>query len=211
MPKTILIIDDEKTIRWSLAEAIAATGYETVDAETAADGIAKFREASPDLVLLDMKLPDGSGLDVLRMVKSEDPTVPVVMMTAYAEVETAVEAMKLGAYDFVAKPYSVDKLRVTISNALENQRLKNEIAYLRSSTTGNAFFKQFIGRSPAMVEIFDKIKKIAPQQGQHDSHHGRERFRQGIGGARDSRLQLRRPASVHGDQLCVGAGDAARE
>lgn len=160
MPKTILIIDDEKTIRWSLAEAIAAAGYETVDADTAADGIAKFRDASPDLVLLDMKLPDGSGLDVLKMLKSEDPTVPVVIMTAYAEVETAVEAMKSGAYDFVAKPYSVDKLRVTISNALENQRLKNEIAYLRSSSTGNAFFKQFLGRSPAMVEIFDKIKKI---------------------------------------------------
>ncbi|HXV12892.1 MAG TPA: response regulator, partial [Candidatus Krumholzibacteria bacterium] len=160
MPKTILIIDDEKTIRWSLAEAIAAGGYDTVDAETAADGVAKFRDASPDLVLLDMKLPDGSGLDVLKMVKAEDPSVPVVMMTAYAEVETAVEAMKLGAYDFVAKPYSVDKLRVTISNALENQRLRSEIAYLRSGSTGNAFFKQFIGRSPAMVEIFDKIKKI---------------------------------------------------
>ncbi len=160
MPKTILIIDDEKTIRWSLAEAIAAAGYETVDAETAADGIAKFRDASPDLVLLDMKLPDGSGLDVLKMVKAEDPAVPVVIMTAYAEVETAVEAMKSGAYDFVPKPYSVDKLRVTISNALENERLKTEIAYLRSSSTGNAFFKQFIGRSAAMVEIFDKIRKI---------------------------------------------------
>ncbi len=160
MPKTILIIDDEKTIRWSLAEAVSAGGYETADAETAADGIAKFRETSPDLVLLDMKLPDGSGLDVLKMVKSEDPTVPVIIMTAYAEVETAVEAMKLGAYDFVAKPFSVEKLRVTISNALENQRLKNEIAYLRSSSSGNSVFKQFIGRSPEMVEIFDKIKKI---------------------------------------------------
>jgi DNA-binding NtrC family response regulator len=160
MPKTILIVDDEKTIRWSLAEAIAAGGYDTVEAETAADGIAKFRDASPDLVVLDMKLPDGSGLDVLKMVKAEDPTVPVIMMTAYAEVETAVETMKNGAFDFIAKPYSVDKLRVTIGNALENQRLKNEIAYLRSSSTGNAFFKQFLGKSPAMVEIFDKIKKI---------------------------------------------------
>lgn len=160
MPKTILIVDDEKTIRWSLAEAITAGGYDTVEAETAADGIAKFRDASPDLVLLDMKLPDGSGLDVLKMVKAEDPTVPVIMMTAYAEVETAVETMKNGAFDFIAKPYSVDKLRVTIGNALENQRLKNEIAYLRSSSTGNAFFKQFLGKSPAMVEIFDKIRKI---------------------------------------------------
>jgi two-component system, NtrC family, response regulator AtoC len=160
MPKTILIIDDEKTIRWSLAEALNASGYETVDADGAAAGIARFREATPDLVLLDMKLPDGSGLDVLKSVKSEDPGVPVIMMTAYAEVETAVEAMKSGAYDFIAKPYSLEKLRVAISNALENERLRTEIAYLRSGTTGNAVFKSFIGRSPAMLEIFDKIRKI---------------------------------------------------
>ncbi len=160
MPKTILIIDDEKTIRWSLGEALVASGYETVDAETASAGIAAFRDASPDLVLLDMKLPDGSGLDVLKTLKAEDPAVPVVMMTAYAELETAVEAMKIGAYDFIAKPYSADKLRITISNALETQRLKSEIAYLRPSSTGTAFFKQFIGRSPAMTEIFEKIRKI---------------------------------------------------
>lgn len=160
MPKTILIIDDEKTIRWSLAEALHASGYETVDADGAATGVARFREATPDLVLLDMKLPDGSGLDVLKSVKNEDPGVPVIMMTAYAEVETAVEAMKSGAYDFVAKPYSVEKLRVTIANALENERLRTEIAYLRSGTTGGSVFKSFIGRSPAMLEIFDKIRKI---------------------------------------------------
>ncbi|MDH4038320.1 MAG: sigma-54 dependent transcriptional regulator [Candidatus Krumholzibacteria bacterium] len=160
MPKTILIIDDEKTIRWSLGEALSTTGYDTIEADTASGGIAKFREASPDLVLLDMKLPDGSGLDVLKTLKAEDPAVPVIMMTAYAEVETAVEAMKSGAYDFVAKPYAAEKLRVTIANALETDRLKSEIAYLRSSSTGTSFFKQFIGRSPAMTEIFDKIRKI---------------------------------------------------
>ncbi|HET6348009.1 MAG TPA: sigma-54 dependent transcriptional regulator [Candidatus Krumholzibacteria bacterium] len=160
MAKTILIIDDEKTIRWSLAEALVASGYETVDADTAAQGIARFRETCPDLVLLDMKLPDGSGLDVLRAVRAEDNAVPVVIMTAYAEVETAVEAMKLGAYDFVPKPYSVEKLRVTIANAMETERLKTEIAYLRSGSTGGTVLKHFVGRSPAMQEIFEKIRKI---------------------------------------------------
>ncbi len=160
MGKTILIIDDEKTIRWSLAEALVASGYETVDADTAAAGITRFRETCPDLVLLDMKLPDGSGLDVLRAIRSEDATVPVVLMTAYAEVDTAVEAMKLGAYDFIPKPYSVEKLRVSISNAMETERLKTEIAYLRSGSTGGTVFKHFIGRSPAMQEIFEKIRKI---------------------------------------------------
>jgi DNA-binding NtrC family response regulator len=160
MAKTILIIDDEKTIRWSLAEALVASGYETTDADTAAAGIVRFRETCPDLVLLDMKLPDGSGLDVLRAIRAEDAMVPVVIMTAYAEVEAAVEAMKLGAYDFIPKPYSVEKLRVSIANAMETERLKTEIAYLRAGSTGGAVFKHFIGRSPAMQEIFEKIRKI---------------------------------------------------
>ena len=160
MAKTILIIDDEKTIRWSLAEALAASGYETVDADTAAAGITRFRETCPDLVLLDMKLPDGSGLDVLKAIRTEDTAVPVIMMTAYAEVDTAVEAMKSGAYDFVPKPYSVEKLRVTLANALETERLKTEVAYLRTTSSSAGSFKNFIGRSPAMQEIFEKIRKI---------------------------------------------------
>ena len=93
--------------------------------------------------VISMKLPDGSGIDVLNAVKSEDPSVPVIMMTAYGEVETAVEAMKSGAYDFILKPYALEKLRVTITNALETHRLKNEIAYLKSGNTGRNFFKQF--------------------------------------------------------------------
>ena len=160
MPKTILIVDDEKTIRWSLSEALRESGYEVVDAETAAKGESLFREKSPDLVLLDMKLPDGSGLDVLQHLKDEDPSIPVIMMTAYGEVETAVEAMKGGAYDFILKPYALEKLRITIANALETHRLKNEIAYLKSSSTGKNFFKQFVGQSRTMVEIFEKIEKI---------------------------------------------------
>ncbi len=159
MPKTILIVDDEKTIRWSLSEALTNT-YEVVDAGNAERGLRLFKEKSPDLLLLDMKLPDGSGLDILKEVKREDPSIPVIMMTAYGEVETAVEAMKAGAYDFLLKPYALEKLRVTIANALETHRLKSEIAYLKAGSTGRNFFKQFIGRSAPMLEIFDKIQKI---------------------------------------------------
>jgi DNA-binding NtrC family response regulator len=160
MPKTILIIDDEKTIRWSLSEALRESNYDVVDAETAQKGEKLFSEKSPDLILLDMKLPDGSGIDVLKRLKAEDPSVPVIMMTAYGEVETAVEAMKGGAYDFILKPYALEKLRITIANALETHRLKSEIAYLKSSSTGKNFFKRFIGQSKIMIEIFEKIEKI---------------------------------------------------
>jgi DNA-binding NtrC family response regulator len=159
MPKTILIIDDEKTIRWSLSEALR-NQYEVLDAEDAEQGLRLFKEKSPDLILLDMKLPDGSGLDVLGTIKRDDPGVPIIMMTAYGEVETAVEAMKGGAYDFILKPYALEKLRVTISNALETHRLMGEIAYLKSGSTGRDFFRQFIGQSAHMVDIFDKIQKI---------------------------------------------------
>jgi DNA-binding NtrC family response regulator len=155
-----LIVDDESTIRWSLGEALRDSGYEVVDAEDADSGIKVFQKKSPDLVLLDHKLPDGSGLDVLKDIKGVDPATPVIMMTAYGEVETAVDAMKNGAYDFILKPYSLDKLKVTISNAFEAHRLKSELTYLKSSTMGKSFFNQFIGQSPAMSDIFEKIEKI---------------------------------------------------
>jgi len=160
MPKTILIIDDESTIRWSLGEALRDSGYEVVDAEDAEGGVKMFQQKSPDLVLLDMRLPDGSGLDVIKSIKAVDPATPVVMMTAYGEVETAVDAMKKGAYDFILKPYSLEKLKVTISNALEAHRMQSELSYLKSSTTGRGFFNQFIGQSAAMRDIFEKIEKI---------------------------------------------------
>jgi len=159
MPKTILIVDDEKTIRWSLGEALRGE-YDVVDAETGAEGLRAFHDRSPDLVLLDMKLPDGSGVDVLAKIKAEDPAVPVIMMTAYGEIETAVDAMKAGAYDFVLKPYALEKLKVSITHALETQRLRSEIGYLKRKTSGKDFFRQFVGQSAAMVDIFDKIQKI---------------------------------------------------
>ncbi len=160
MARTILVVDDEKTIRWSLGEALRERGYDVAEAADAAAALRTFRERDPDLVLLDMKLPDGSGIDVLGAIRAEDPAVPVIMMTAYGEVETAVEAMKRGAYDFVLKPYSIEKLGVTISNALERERLGREVSYTRRRATGDDVFRNFVGQSPAMRNIFEKIRKI---------------------------------------------------
>jgi len=160
MSKRILIIDDEKTIRWSLGEALKESGYEVFEAESGEKGIETFREQAIELVLLDLKLPGDSGMDVLRQIKGEDPGVPVIMMTAYGEVETAVDAMRGGAYDFVLKPFTLEKLKVTIGNALENQQLKSEIEYFKQRSTPQPGFKEFIGQSPAMLDIFEKLKKI---------------------------------------------------
>ena len=160
MSQTILIIDDEKTIRWSLSEALRDSGYEVFDAGTADQGIRIFKEKTADLVLLDLKLPGASGIDVLKEIKAIDPSTPVVMMTAYGEVETAVEAMKNAAYDFILKPFALEKIKITISNALEAFRLKSEIAYLNKKTSRGGVFNNFIGQSKSMLDIFEKVRKI---------------------------------------------------
>ena len=146
MSQTILIIDDEKTIRWSLSEALKESGYQVSDAGSAENGVELFKQKSADLVLLDLKLPGISGIEVLKEIKSIDPGVPVIMMTAYGEVDTAVEAMKNSAYDFVLKPFALEKLKVTISNALEAHRLKTEVAYMSEKRTRKSVFNNFIGQ-----------------------------------------------------------------
>jgi DNA-binding NtrC family response regulator len=156
----ILVVDDEKTIRWSLGEALSEEGYEVTEAENAEKGFEIFKDRSPDLVLLDLRLPGEDGLSLLGRMKAIDPTAPVIMMTAYGEVGTAVEAMKTGAYDFVQKPFVLEKIKITIENALEAHRLKTEIAYLKERTGGQAGFRNFVGQSAAMAEIFAKIQKI---------------------------------------------------
>ena len=160
MSRMILIVDDEKTIRWSLGEALTEEGYEIAEAENAEKGFEVFRDRSPDVVLLDLRLPGEDGLSLLGRLRSIDPTVPVIMMTAYGEVGTAVEAMKSGAYDFIQKPFALEKIKITIENALETHRLKNEIAYLKDRTASHLGFKNFLGQSAAMAEIFNKIQKI---------------------------------------------------
>jgi DNA-binding NtrC family response regulator len=160
MSKTVLIIDDEKTIRWSLGEALKESGYEVLDAEDGEKGLALFRERSADVALIDLKLPRESGIDILKHIKGTDPGLPVIMMTAYGEVETAVEAMKNGAYDFVLKPFALEKLKVTISNALEAHRMRSEIQYLQERSVGSGVFSDFIGQSAVMKEIFHKLEKI---------------------------------------------------
>ena len=107
MTGRILVIDDEKAIRWSLGEALKNQGYDVVDAENGKKGISLFKQEPADLVILDLKLPDTNGIEVLKQIREEDDEVPVIMMTAYGEVETAVEAIKSGAYDFLLKPFQL--------------------------------------------------------------------------------------------------------
>jgi two-component system response regulator AtoC len=160
MSKTILIVDDERAIRRSLGDNLAEEGYEVVVAENAEQGFGLFQDRLPDVVLLDVRMPDEDGVSLLKRIKAVDPAVPVVMITAFAEVETAVEALKAGAYDFLLKPFPFEKVKVTIQNVLETDHLKNELTYFKQRAAGHADHRNFVGQSPTMKEIFAKIAKI---------------------------------------------------
>ena len=160
MPHKVLIVDDEKAIRWSLGEALQGQGYEVEEAENGKKCIKLFQKDPADIVILDLKLPDTDGIAVLGKLKAEAYDVPVIMMTAYGEVETAVEALKGGAYDFLLKPFQLEKMKVAIKNALETSRMRTELKEIKEKEREAYNFKNFIGKSAVMQEIFTKLKKI---------------------------------------------------
>jgi len=199
MGKKILIIDDEKAIRWSLGEALKNIEYEVDDAATGTAGIKKFEDDPPDCVILDLKLPDTDGLKVLKKIKEIEQDVPVIMMTAYGEVEIAVEAIRSGAYDFLQKPFQLEKMKVSIRNALESSGMRAEIGDLRKKEREAYSFKNFIGRSAVMETVFAKIRKIGASKAstiliQGESGTGKELVARAIhecsGGANQPFLEI---------------------
>jgi DNA-binding NtrC family response regulator len=125
-----LIVDDDQTIRWALAEALRGWGYQPVEAGTVAAGVSTFEAEEPSAVLLDIDLPDGSGLDVLREIKQRHADAVVVMSTA-SVVQSTISALRGGAYDFVGKPLNLEELRLTIRNGIEASRLRREVSQVR--------------------------------------------------------------------------------
>jgi DNA-binding NtrC family response regulator len=130
---TILIIDDEKTIRWSLGEGLRKAGFEILEAASGEEGLQLFGDKSPDCVLLDVRLPGIGGMEVLQRMREESSEIPVIVMTAYGEVDTAVQAMKGGAFDFVSKPFMIEKIKVTIEHALTTTQLRTQVRTLKRS------------------------------------------------------------------------------
>src|ERR1043165_1227593 len=126
----ILVVDDEQLVRWSLRERLTTEGYDVVEAATAAEGVEKSRD-DIDLIFLDFKLPDGDGLSVLRTVKERTPDIPVILMTAFSTIENAVEAMKLGAFHYVNKPFHLDEALLLAEKALETAARRRAAGALR--------------------------------------------------------------------------------
>lgn len=157
----ILVVDDELDLALSCQRLLSSKGYETSVASNAEEAAQLIQDSEPDLVIADLKMPGMSGMELLEQIKELHPDVQVVMMTAYSTVEDAVEAMRLGAYDFVAKPFTPDHLTVVVEKALAEQVLREENRSLREQLSRHYSFDNIIGRSPAMSQIFDAIRKVA--------------------------------------------------
>jgi two-component system, NtrC family, response regulator AtoC len=160
MPATILVVDDESLVRWTLAERLGADGHLVVEAETAKAALARFGP-DVDLVLLDFKLPDSDGLTVLKAMKARDADVPVILLTAFSSIETAVEAMKQGAYHYANKPFNLDELSLVVEKALETTRLRREVKALRASQSAPYAIDRIVGESPPMVGLKALLLRVA--------------------------------------------------
>ena len=161
MNERILLIDDDESIRKVIGYMLEEAKYAAVTAASAEEGLRLFRAQRPDLVLSDIKMPKKSGIELLGELKSIDASVPVIILTAFGTVETAVEAMKRGAADYLTKPISRDELLMTIAKALKMTRLERENESLRDSLNDRFRFASIIGLSPAMNVVFDAVRKVA--------------------------------------------------
>lgn len=158
--KRLLLIDDEARVRASLKMVLEPL-YDIAQASDGAEGVDLFRKEDPDLVLLDIVLPGTDGLAVLQMLRTERKSTPVIMLTGTKSVKTAVDAMKLGAADYLSKPFDVDELRIVIDRALNSSELEQEVTQLRAEVVKRYAFHNLIGKSQVMQEIYSKIEQVA--------------------------------------------------
>ncbi|MBN2374655.1 sigma-54-dependent Fis family transcriptional regulator [bacterium] len=157
----IMIVDDEKSLRWSLTERLKREGYDVKGAEDGKSAMNLLKDESFDLIMLDQCLPDMDGMDILRHTKEEYPDLLVIIITAYGSVDSAVDFMKVGAYDYFKKPVNFDKLVITINNALETTKLRREIKELKEKLQHEYGETRMVGKSRCMQDVFDTVAKIA--------------------------------------------------
>jgi two-component system response regulator AtoC len=160
----ILIVDDEHLIRWSLRQKCEEWGYQVIEAEAGEPGLKLAQRESPDLVLLDVRMPDLTGLEVLDQLKKNGDARAVIMITADPQLDDVKAALKLGAYDFVGKPLDFDELHVAIKNALETTSLRSEVQTLRGEVRRRAGYHNVVSVSPKMIELMNFVRKVAASE-----------------------------------------------
>lgn len=159
----LLVIDDEPNVRYSLEKGLQHAGLRVSGVGTAREGIERVRVDPPDAIILDVRLPDMSGLAAYEQIRQLDPRLPVIIVTAHATTETAIEATKLGAFDYQLKPVDLHKLREVVERAVELSRLSRVPALLDHEAPAETAGDRIVGRSPAMQEVYKAIGRVAPQ------------------------------------------------
>lgn len=157
----IYVVDDERIIRVSLADELKDAGYEVFEFAHASSALIQMNTISPDIVITDLKMPDINGIEFLERIKKINPAIFVVLMTAYSTVSTAVEAMKLGAYDYVEKPFDNEKILLIIERIIELKQVKDENKELKIKLKQNYDFSSYVGDSSRVSEVFDLVKIVA--------------------------------------------------
>ncbi len=158
---SILVVDDELIVRDSLTDWLAEDGYDVSAVKNGKEAIKSIQEKDWDILLVDLKMPGLSGLDVLSRVKEINPEIPVIIMTAYATVDTAVEAIKKGAYDYITKPFNPEEITLTLRKIVAHQKLIKENILLRDELKKRYHLGNIVGKSPKMLKVFELVKMVA--------------------------------------------------
>ena len=158
----ILIVDDQRNMRTTLAMMLRGVGYEVDEAGDGEQGSSQGATGAFDVVLTDLRMGSKDGIDVLRAVKEAQPMTEVIVMTAYGTIESAVEAIRLGAFDYIQKPFSEQELLVKVAKAIDNRRLAREVAFLASEFKDRYKFENIVGKSSAVREVLGRIVRVAP-------------------------------------------------
>ncbi|MCI5122785.1 MAG: sigma-54-dependent Fis family transcriptional regulator, partial [Candidatus Electrothrix sp. AUS4] len=165
--KHVLVVDDEENMRHLLSVLLAGEGYQVESAANGKEAIALLESTSFDFVLCDIRMPEMDGLSFLKAIENFDHGATVIMMSAFGSVDTALEAMKQGAYDFISKPFKIDEVALVLKKAEERERLRRENTRLKrkiAELEKGAGFGVMIGKSPAMQEVFTLAQKVAEHQ-----------------------------------------------
>jgi DNA-binding NtrC family response regulator len=180
----ILVIDDEINMLNLLKKTLSKEGYEVTTCPTAEEALEQLGRKVYDLIVADLVLPGMNGIELLKTVKKDMPTIPFILITAFASIESAVEAMKMGAFDYLAKPFQTEELKITIRKAIEQQELSSELQRLRTEVRGQYKFQNIIGRSKKMLSLYNLITKVADSMStillQGESGTGKELFAKAI-------------------------------
>ncbi|MDO9556238.1 MAG: sigma-54 dependent transcriptional regulator [Coriobacteriia bacterium] len=162
MNKRVLIADDEKNMRWVLGQSLQAEGYEVVEARDGKEVLSAIAEQVPDLMVLDHKMPAPDGMEVLRRIRAKGQSFPIIMLTAHGNVQTAVEAMKAGASEYLTKPFDLEELKLSIEKALRMSALAAEVSRLREELDKDYDVEGIVAQDPGMLGVLETVHKVAP-------------------------------------------------